>query len=546
MTAVVSRGQAVIRSVGGPYAQNVQRHQHTLPHLKAVVLPSFEYQTVMHVSVLALSILIAAGLCALFLPFLHSEFILDDSHKIVENHDIRDWTQLPWSLFPQYAHGERDLSLQFKMNRNDPSRPLTFLMYTLEYRFAEGAHPWIFRIVNILLHGANGILLYSLMNLLCKSLSLRVHPCASLNFQHASATLLWVFTPLNISTANYAYSRSEILGFTLELCCFRALLKGHSHRATIVCLTLLSLCAKQSYICIAPCVFMLFLLFPSLGCRTSPMHHSLSVSSIPPLIQSAFYRSIPCLVAAVLYMGYRCFYLGGLGDLEADPSNQRVPFLHYLRTQPFAVLSYILITCWGGVAVDHGVLVDDPVPILFPCFVIGSLFIISCCLFCKYPLAFKAVLFGWAFALLHLAPTSLLVTTDVMADRRFYAASFPFLLMVCSVTHALLFKSRQSKQLDSTQHAELSLRISVGILGILGVVLIFFGTVAYQNLKAYENNISAWRSVLGLYPSSVRAHNNLATSLIKNCRSCPPGQNFALQSVRLMCPSRCSYKPTSS
>jgi hypothetical protein len=490
-------------------------------------------------SVLYLALLIAAGLCALFLPFLHSEFILDDGHKIVENHDIRDWTLLPWSLFPQYSQGERDLSLQFKMNRNDPSRPLTFLMYTIEYRIAEGAHPWIFRTVNVFLHGSNGILLYSLLALLSERLFPRDYSSTSRSYQHAAATLLWVFSPLNISTASYAYSRSEILGFTLELCCFHVLLLGRNRHLYVVFITLLALFAKQSYLCILPCVFILFLLFPSL-CSQSSHGNDAQTSSrtrLLPYMHFACWRALPCFLSACLYMGYRLFYLGGLGDLEADPSNHPVPFLHYLRTQPFAIFSYVFITCSGGMAVDHGVLVDDPVPILFPCFVIGGLFAVSCALFYKDQVSLKAVLFGWAFALCHLAPTSLVVTTDVMADRRFYVSSFPFVLLICCFVSmgVRLFRFEYHpctvERTDSSPNSSPSAPTPVAELGLFGLGLIFCGTFAYQHLDAYQNNISAWRSVLSIYPGSVRAHNNLATALIKSCRSCPPGDQFALVSV---------------
>lgn len=495
----------------------------------------YECRFMSHVSLLTLAVPIAAGLCALFLPFLHSEFILDDGHKIVENYDIRDWTLLPWSLFPQYAQGERDLSLQFKMNRNDPSRPLTFLLYTIEYGVAGGANPWIFRVVNVLLHGINGIMLYSVLNLLSSRLSATV-----LNVQNAAATLLWVFSPLNISTVNYAYSRSEILGFSLELCCLRVLLRGSNRQLLLGCVTLLALFAKQSYICIVPCVFVLFLLFPSL-CASSlrASHSQTAAQKCHP--SNAFYRSLPCFVSVGLYMTYRYLYLGGLGDLEADPANHPVPFLHYLRTQPFAIVSYILIACLGGMAVDHGVLVDDPVPILLPCLAIGVLLVVSCVFFCKNPVAFKAVAFGWAFALFHLAPTSLLVTTDVMADRRFYVASVPFSLLTCAVVRDVyirvlgfqhhIYHPRNTQHTNHPQKSASHVPISFLLLGAFGLVLTFFGTVAYRHLLAYENNISAWRSVLSLYPGSVRAHNNLATSLMKTCRSCPPGSQYALESV---------------
>jgi hypothetical protein len=474
------------------------------------------------------AIFIATTLCALFYPVLHSEFILDDGHKIVENYDIRDWSLLPWSLFPQYGQGERDLSQQFKMNRNDPSRPLTFLMYTLEYKFAGGAHPWIFRVVNVILHGINGILLYSSLNLFAQRLLVQSNPSTGPHVYHAAATLLWLFCPINLSTVNYAYGRSEILGFTFELFCFQMLLRVRFRHSAVGCTALMAIFAKQSYICMVPCVFMLFLCFPSLcfDAMTGSESHSQLPMSLSSRAVLSCHRSMSCIFAAVFCMLYRLVHLGGLGDMEADPSNQPVPFLHYLRTQPYAIYSYLLIACRGGMAVDHGVLVDDPVPILFPCVVIGCLFVVTCIFFRQTLYAFKIVLFSWVFSLAHLAPTSLIVTTDVMADRRFYAASFPFFLFICFMMGSFCFKN-----VEISSSCTILSKYSIYFFGAFSLLFSFYLTMAHRHLDAYQSNISAWRSVLDLYPNSVRAHNNLATALVQKCRACPPGDQHALLSV---------------
>jgi hypothetical protein len=94
---------------------------------------------------------------------MNSGFIHGNGHKNVENYNIRVLMLLPWSPFPHYTQCERDLSLQFRLYSNDHSRPLTFILFTLEYWIAGGAHPWIFRLVNVILHGIYGAMLYELM-----------------------------------------------------------------------------------------------------------------------------------------------------------------------------------------------------------------------------------------------------------------------------------------------------------------------------------------------------------------------------------------------
>ena len=72
---------------------------------------------------------------------LSSPFLLDDLSKVRDNPDIRSLS--PAALVYPYA----DNAAQ-NIRRNDPSRPLVFLSYALNYVLL-GPSPWHFRAVNV-------------------------------------------------------------------------------------------------------------------------------------------------------------------------------------------------------------------------------------------------------------------------------------------------------------------------------------------------------------------------------------------------------------
>ena len=85
-------------------------------------------------------------------------YVLDDLTKVLNNPDIRSLRGLAATLvYPYDAPGAR------RLNRNDPSRPLTYLSYALNYCLL-GPEPWHFRLTNIVAHVACS---WSVRALLC-------------------------------------------------------------------------------------------------------------------------------------------------------------------------------------------------------------------------------------------------------------------------------------------------------------------------------------------------------------------------------------------
>src|SRR5579864_2565733 len=112
-------------------------------------------------------------------------FIYDDSLSIVENEHIRTLA-LPGALFS---------------DRENPTagRPLVNLSFALNYAIG-GLNPVGYRLVNVGLHAACGLLIFALAAGVLRS--------ANLGFAIA---LLWIVHPLNSETVDYVTERSESL-----------------------------------------------------------------------------------------------------------------------------------------------------------------------------------------------------------------------------------------------------------------------------------------------------------------------------------------------
>ena len=111
---------------------------------------------------MALSSRCAAGilvLVALAISWnsLNNPFLLDDESKIVKNADIRHLSELPDKLIYPYDKHQR-------LERNDPSRPLVFLVYALIYSLGE-LNPVGYHLTSVIFHWACAFLLFLLTQL---------------------------------------------------------------------------------------------------------------------------------------------------------------------------------------------------------------------------------------------------------------------------------------------------------------------------------------------------------------------------------------------
>jgi hypothetical protein len=134
----------------------------------------------------------------LFGPSWSNPFVFDDIIKIQENSDLKTEVSILKTLIYPYQKNTTHL-------RNDPSRPLVYIIYRLCFQAANG-QPWPFHLVNTIIHCLNAVLVFLFAGLLTGRLFLN----SSLKPGTVSAFLFLVL-PINANSVLYAYALSELL-----------------------------------------------------------------------------------------------------------------------------------------------------------------------------------------------------------------------------------------------------------------------------------------------------------------------------------------------
>lgn len=405
----------------------------------------------------------------------NNAFILDDLTKIVGNPDIRSLEGLTGKLVYPYR--------QFaELERNDPSRPLVFFLYTLVYAFAGGADPAFFHALNGVLHGVAAWLAWLLARALLRNLTGRSQSTVPL-----LTALLFAAAPLQVAVASYAYALTDILYAVFALGSCLLLARGRSARSgPSLVLLALGLASKQSAV-VYPALWALVLLTRRPRPSWKDILHQLS----------------PALALLVAYLLVRRLYFGALGDLEAQFEAKR-PW-DYLATQGFALLRYVQLTLvpWG-LAIDHYIDFDTwsrPLLVGAAALIVAAL-VQSVRLLVRTNSTPRPFALGFVWFLICHAPTSLLLTTDILVERRSYLASFGLFFGVLAEAESFL-RTRRPQLLRAAA-------------GIATLIWIAYAAIAWHRQTLYLTNVTAWEDVLKVYPTSIRARNNLAIAYAKN------------------------------
>ncbi len=124
---------------------------------------------------------------------LNAPFIYDDIAKIVKNPDIKKLGNIKNKLIYPYA-GQKSFM------RNDSSRPLTYLTFTLNYYFGK-LNPSGYRLFNLLFHILNALLVFLLIK--------KIIPGSIIIPFFVS--LFFAIHPVNTDAVTYIFGRSNVL-----------------------------------------------------------------------------------------------------------------------------------------------------------------------------------------------------------------------------------------------------------------------------------------------------------------------------------------------
>lgn len=425
-----------------------------------------------------LTVLLAAVIFAaavlLFIPSWKNPFVLDDVAKIEANPDMR----LPFG-FRHFIYPYSENSGEF---RNDPSRPVTFMVFWLCWRAGSGS-PLPFHVVNTLLHALAAIFLAWLTALSMRRLFLVDAPEAGL-----LAAFLFLSSPLMAGTVVYVYGLSDVLSTALGLGALLLLVRrqepGAGAQVLASALFLLALGAKQSAI-VLPALVVAWDWFTG------------GVGEVKKRVRVY----LPLVLVACVYLGARWLAFGRLGDLEGGTAVHQAGF--YAGMQGAVILDYLkLLLIPAGLTIDHHLSVGA-----FPLWLrLAAWAVVGALSFLALRTGFKRSAgpvqrllgLGWLIYIIALLPTSsLLPTVDLMVERRaYFAAAGIFLILAGLLWHLSRRRGRVWRW---------------ALLVVAAAAVLAQAAVTWHRHDVYGSPEALWRESLARNPMSRRALTNLGT-----------------------------------
>lgn len=411
---------------------------------------------------------------AVFGVGLESSFIFDDIAKIRDNPDLRI-SRVDWNDF---LH---DYSEKRIVNRNDPSRPLTFLLYRILWQAGSGDVLY-FHWASLLLHVACSVFVgWLALKMASRQTDKSLWPAAVV------ASFSFLLLTINAGTVAYAYGLSDQLSaFFVMAFVVVALDTGRFpwfRGALALLLYMAAVFSKQSAL-IAPALLLCFDFL-----RAGPHQ----IESTKRNFHFVFFSF------AILYLLWRFWFFGRLGDMEAEKT---------FAVQVYAPLQGIMIWQYlSRLLVPTHLTIDQSwTPSMFEiweCVLAwGALIVISSVLagLHLFKGRLKWLSLAWFFFLVSLLPTSsLFPTTDLMVERRAYLASAGFCFALAgSWTWA-----------SNLMGVRTVLRAALGAL-IVSFLLIS-AVLSHERVKLYGDEEKLWREAIQLFPRNERARINLST-----------------------------------
>lgn len=389
---------------------------------------------------------------ALFYSGVSNPFVLDDVAKIRDNPDLRVSSVGLSSFLFKYSNEHTHFE-------NDPSRPVTYLLYWICWQIGNGS-PIPFHILNIFLHVCASFLVGLIAWQLIQQLELAV-----------LCSLLFLVLPIGAGTVLYAYGLSDILSGTLILAVIWIVLVHESVLSVILAciLTAAALFTKQSAAVI-----------PALTFLARPKAKRLNLFLVG-------------VVAA--YLIWRIYYFHAFGDLEAVSTFSASD---YFLAQGCMILKYIWLSIWpSGFAIDHAVSLPDyniAEKILSWLFIVG---VSGTAIWFWIKNKYRPIIWAWLLFLIPLLPTSsLFPTTDLFVERRAYLSIAGLTLLLCG---ALSF-------LKITK-----MRLAEAAFSCTAAALFF---VSLSRVPVYASEEKLFSEALSIYPNDLRSKGNLATAYL--------------------------------
>jgi tetratricopeptide (TPR) repeat protein len=376
------------------------------------------------------------------------------------------------------------------------SRYVGFLTFALNYRFG-GLSLFGFHLVNLLIHIANGLLVYGLVRLLLKSPRLLPSPALTPAAPAIAlcTALLFVVHPIQTQAVTYIVQRFASLAtlfYLLTLLCYLKWRlsppdnnRRHLWYAAAFLATLLAMKTKETTFTLP---FML-LLVEIVGFGSPSRKQWIGL--IP------FFLTLPIIPLS---------RPGALGEGEAGFARDAYALSRpdYLFTQCRVIITYLRLLV---LPVDQNLDYDFPAShsLFEPPVILSFLFLTALLLTAVYLLfvsrraaadpRLRLIGFGilWFFLALSIE-SSIIPIRDVIFEHRLYLPSIGFWLAVTTALFGFFYRWR--------------ILVAVGLAGLI----LLFASATYQRNRVWQDEISLWSDVVNHSPNKARPHNNVGVA----------------------------------
>jgi len=425
---------------------------------------------------------------------LNAPFIFDDIPKITENPDIRDLHNLKTKLIYPYSENRT-------YYRNDPSRPIVSLSLTLNYYFGK-YNTYGYHLFNVFIHILNCMVMF----LLSKKIYNYSFSKVSIVFPFL-VVLYFSVHPINIDAVTYVFARSEILAtlfFNLSVLFYLKSAENNIETFTSLSPGISAKSGKISFFIISLICFPLAL-FSKQTAVTLPLiiliadYILLSDLNLNNIIKNKYYH-LSFWVVLFLYLMFRYFYLGGIGDVEA-----KFTFIwdkyKYLLIQPYAITKYLkLLLIPEGFSIYHKVAPAESIPdlrVIIPLLIILGIFILTYLIYRKKNAYSKPILFFVLWFFINLLPTSSISPTAMaMSERRIYFSGLAFFSLFVFI-YFFLFRIMYGK------------RLKVLFIILIGFHISTLCLITINRNKLFNDPIKIWEEVISRDINNYYAHDKL-------------------------------------
>jgi protein O-mannosyl-transferase len=441
--------------------------------------------------------LIIIATVVVYYPSLHYEFQFDDLPNIVKCYTIR--------------HGS------FTSLFLSGSRWISYWLNTIYYNYTQ-YNPFLYRLGNLIIHCANGALLYGILFFILKNY--RSLTQAQSVLSSTVVSILFLLHPSQTQTVSYVI-QGQLEGLALfcilsSLTCFLALVTSKTIQAKafltmlLIFITCCSVGTKEISIITPALVLLVDWFFIAQGSVTSLKKRLWLHCFLSMIVMFMFiYIFTPSACAQLMSFNFKHSNITSGNSLTLH-SHDTITRTTYALSQFKVILHYLYIFLWPfSMSIDYDWKLSQhftSYDVFLPCTIL--LLILGYSTLRLRRCSYDIVSFGLLWFFIYIIPrASIIPTTELLADYKTYGASIGvFVTITYLLSTALYTQLKNKKYLNRV------------ILSIICSLTICLASATFLRNRVWSSGETLWLDVIRKAPARARAYNNYAVALIEQKR----------------------------